>query len=111
MAVATIQLNSDPGIGEDQGPEKFHWSSLPRKYSNLTGRAMAPGNFYSLNRVRECTTHVTTILDLDAGKHECARDWCQAHFGDNWTYNFGDFYFKNPQDALLFALRWAGDAG
>jgi hypothetical protein len=74
-------------------------------------RVVESGNFYSLNRVRECSTHVATTLDNYPDKHECVRDWCQAHFGDNWTYNFGDFYFKNSQDALLFALRWAGDAG
>jgi hypothetical protein len=35
------------------------------------------------------------------------RDWCQEHFGDNWIYDWNDFYFHNQHDAIWFALRWS----
>lgn len=48
------------------------------------------------------------------------RDWCTQQFGksgnyadDTWTsretvhMNYTMFYFENPKDATLFALRWA----
>jgi hypothetical protein len=35
-----------------------------------------------------------------------ARQWCDENFGDNWIYSWGDFYFKNSQDALIFSLAW-----
>jgi hypothetical protein len=98
-------------IDENSDSEKFHWSSMTRKYSNLTGRHNLKSGSYSIRYVIECCTHVALSDRITAQEHECVRDWCQAHFGDNWTYNFDDFYFKNSQDALLFALRWAGDAG
>ena len=45
-------------------------------------------------------------------------EWCTSQFGDTdmhsavWTYDWGYesnsaiFYFKNEEDAMLFALRW-----
>ena len=37
-------------------------------------------------------------------------DWCMNTWGrnDEWVYiGPGTFHFKNEQDAVLFALRWA----
>ena len=37
-------------------------------------------------------------------------EWCLDTWGfnDEWVYiNPGAFYFKNEEDAVLFALRWA----
>ena len=34
--------------------------------------------------------------------------WCQNNFKENaWTNEFRFFWFRNKQDAMLFALRWA----
>jgi hypothetical protein len=42
-------------------------------------------------------------------------DWCVEQFGypghnTNWDYatevNYMDFYFRNPQEAELFILKW-----
>lgn len=35
-------------------------------------------------------------------------DWCAENIQDDWAYSGGEFYFKNKNDALLFALRWLG---
>ena len=32
--------------------------------------------------------------------------WCEERFGDNWLYDWNDFYFKYEKDAVLFALKW-----
>lgn len=34
------------------------------------------------------------------------RIWCQDNFGDNWIWSHETFFFKNQEDATLFALRW-----
>ena len=34
------------------------------------------------------------------------RTWCQDNFGDNWFWAYELFYFKNSEDATLFALKW-----
>jgi hypothetical protein len=45
-----------------------------------------------------------------------ARHWCFAQYGDiwhaqdnhdgAWTERGGDFWFRKPQDAFAFKLRW-----
>jgi hypothetical protein len=50
--------------------------------------------------------------------------WCDDNFkienksssGDSrakphetWGYSYGDFFFKNEADAMLFVLRWSGE--
>ncbi len=57
-------------------------------------------------------------------EHQEAVNWCNEHFGDRWSvtdnrdgtwyvfwagprsWNNYEWFFKNEQDALLFALRW-----
>ena len=36
-----------------------------------------------------------------------AYDWALGQFGDTFIASNNDWYFKNEQDAVLFALRWA----
>lgn len=41
-----------------------------------------------------------------------AYPWCQSNFGDSWIWrsptqtDYTDLYFKTPEDALLFRLRF-----
>jgi hypothetical protein len=41
-----------------------------------------------------------------------AQVWCEDNFGDNWVWSsptqtdYSDFYFKTPEDAFLFRLRF-----
>jgi hypothetical protein len=39
-----------------------------------------------------------------------AQGWCQSNFGDNWIWarriNYTALYFKTPEDAFLFSLRF-----
>jgi hypothetical protein len=35
------------------------------------------------------------------------RCWCEEMFSDNWLWNWNEFYFKNKEDAVVFALRWS----
>ena len=34
------------------------------------------------------------------------RIWCQDNFEDNWIWSHDLFFFKNQEDATLFALKW-----
>ena len=48
------------------------------------------------------------LSDVQAGSPKLSDvcDWCEDNFGDNWIYEWDKFYFKNPEDATIFALRW-----
>ena len=45
------------------------------------------------------------LPDVDHDLEE-VRGWCQEQFGNNWIWTFKDFYFKNPEDATVFKLKW-----
>jgi hypothetical protein len=34
----------------------------------------------------------------------------QAKPHETWGYSYGDFFFKDEADAMLFVLRWSGEA-
>ena len=61
----------------------------------------------------------TSLVPYTANDLQEVRDWCTEIFGPGgrnnkckWRYGWvhrdkDTFYFKNPEDAVLFALRWA----
>jgi hypothetical protein len=87
----------------------FDFSSMPAKYATLTGKNWdyKGNNNFSEAEMAKHSTRV--ILFTPVGQAQTlhpVRDWCQDQFGDNWIYNWDTFYFKHPEDATLFALRW-----
>lgn len=74
----------------------------------LTGKLWAHGGWNDLQPIRKNNTRVTLGGVLLQSTINHIRDWCQDNFGDNWIYEWNDFYFKNELDALMFTLRWVG---
>lgn len=82
----------------------FNYVSMSRKYRRLTGDS--DPEFFSLVGVQKNCTKVAVSYDRPESEFAKMRDWCEEHCGDNWIYNFNVFYFKDPDIATLFALRW-----
>lgn len=82
---------------------KYEYNSLCRKYCNILGITEVP-DFLSVAAIKNKCVKVTLPTDSD---HVEIRDWCETQFVDDWVYVFEDYYFKNPQDATAFSLRWA----
>lgn len=91
----------------------FQYSTMLAKYINMTG-IMNPTSFNTSSVIDNgCIKVVITIEDYsewkyypETKKHCDIRDWCEEQFGDNWIYNYNEYYFKYEHDATLFALKW-----
>lgn len=88
--------------------KKFDYESLSRKYENLTGKPVYR-NYIDLAFIRDNCICVAIREGKPYGKAPGPEilDWCEHAFGDDWIYEWHRFYFKNPQDATLFRLKWA----
>lgn len=82
----------------------FDFSSMPRKYATLTGKLW---NYSGGNDMKELAKVTTTVSCTAHAELSQVRNWCQDNFGDNWIYNWCDFYFKYEADALMFKLKWS----
>jgi hypothetical protein len=85
----------------------FDFGSMTDKYENFTGKKWN----YSGNNDTNYLRKNFPMVSLEGNKKlmnemHLVRDWCQEQFGDYWIYDWNDFYFKNKDDAVLFALRW-----
>ena len=79
-------------------------SYLCRKYRTILD---LPANHNIININIHLIDQVCTKVSMTDHTHiVLVRQWCDENFGDNWIYSWGDFYFKNSQDALLFSLAW-----
>lgn len=87
----------------------FDYQSMDRKYEVLTGNQISdmPGSYrYNFSEIRKLPCVRLSQIDAGSLKLNDVRDWCEENFGDNWIYEWDKFYFKNPKDATVFALRW-----
>ena len=83
----------------------FQYSSMYKKYETVTGQEWKWSNdtlgvLRTLPKVSLADNYFVT------GEMDKVRDWCEERFGDNWLYDWNDFYFKYEKDAVLFALKW-----
>jgi hypothetical protein len=88
----------------------FKFDSMITKYESFTGKEWSEWGQNNFTYIRKNFPMVSLEGKAKAGledsMHE-VRDWCQEHFGDNWIYDWNDFYFIRAEDASLFALRWS----
>lgn len=86
---------------------KFDMNSLTKKYERFTGKNW---NDYGNNDINYLKNHANMVsLEYNSellDSMHIVRDWCQEHFGDDWIYNWNDFYFIRKEDAAYFALKW-----
>ena len=84
------------------------YNSLIKKFENLTGEKYDARRWADLSKVRKnCTVVDLSEKELTKALNVEIRRWCNRNFGDNWIWDWDTFYFKNPEDAVLFALRWS----
>lgn len=82
--------------------KKFYLDSLKRK-----SEVLALPNWGPIVSARQALTTVKIGEELrEFQEMDDIRDWCEDNFGDNWTYSFTEFFFKYPEDAQLFTMRW-----
>lgn len=86
----------------------FHFESMDDKYKVFTGKEWIADGQNDGTYIRKSFPTVsleynTKLLD----DMHLVRDWCEEHFGNNWIYDWNDFYFINEKDATFFALRWS----
>jgi hypothetical protein len=86
---------------------KFIYASLPKKYACLTGNDFCDTNGWL--RVLQKSCVCVSLAELTMEDRTPIRDWCEEMFGDLWTYVWDDYYFKTPEAAMLFRLRWLGE--
>jgi len=84
----------------------FDFGSMPTKFLNLTGRTWNYSGNNDINGLARLTTEVVVNIPIADVAFLSIRDWCQDNFGDDWIYNWNEFYFKHKEDALLFRLRY-----
>jgi len=83
----------------------FSYGTMPKKYETLTGKPAYKG-YFDLVSIRDKCACITVGDSWSADIGVEMLNWCEDHFGDNWIYEWNRFYFKNPEDATMFALRW-----
>jgi hypothetical protein len=86
----------------------FDFNSMAVKYERFTGNKWKPGSIdNAITPIRKNFPVVSLEgkRELEHSMH-MVRDWCQEQFGDDWIYDWNDFYFVRQQDAVMFALRW-----
>ena len=86
----------------------FNFDSMTLKYERFTGRKWKHGSIDNdMTPIRKNFPVVSLEgkRELENNMHT-VRDWCQEQFGDDWIYDWNDFYFVRQQDAVMFALRW-----
>lgn len=91
--------------------ELLYWA----KFKLLTGVEWDPETMKYPGNFLQILNQHATMVDIgrypypymqEIGGLKTIRDWCQEKFGDNWLANWYAFYFKNPEDATFFSLRW-----
>ena len=81
----------------------FDFSTLTVKYKTITGRPFSQGE-----AAQAFLEDVSTVVHVNVDRDmEEVRDWCEDNFNNNWVYSWKIFYFKYPEDALMFKLKWA----
>lgn len=86
----------------------FEYHTLSTKFENLTGHRLGGGTvFYYIPNKLDIFPHVELPKPKHFHKKAEILNWCETQFGNNWIHNFDTYYFKNEEDATLFALRWA----
>ena len=84
---------------------KFCYASLTVKFQNLTGENWNLIGNNDISKIRKLPK--VSLSETRLQEIHIVRDWCQERFGDNWIYEWDDFYFKHEKDAAWFALRWS----
>ena len=84
----------------------FDFGSMTTKYQHFTGKKWNYSGNNDINYLKRFP-----MVSLEGNSQlldtmHIVRDWCQDQFGDEWIYNWSDFYFINKEDAVFFALRW-----
>jgi hypothetical protein len=84
----------------------FEYGTLDLKYETLMGHKWT---ITSPWRSKLKTLPTVSLENSPVSKSDqlhLVRDWCEEQFGNNWFYDWNDFYFKHEKDAVFFALRW-----
>lgn len=84
----------------------FDYQSMDRKYESFVGKPFSEIVNCGFSKIRGFPCVRLSQIDAGSLKLNDVRDWCEENFGDNWIYEWDKFYFKNPKDATVFALRW-----
>lgn len=84
----------------------FDYTSMNRKYEVLTGKPFKADSTRKFADIRKLPCITLHAITDSVDNFSEVRDWCEDNFGDNWIYEWDKFYFKDPNDALIFALRW-----
>lgn len=84
----------------------YEFNSLGRKYTVLTGIPYNPNSWVSITEINRNTIKVSLGEYVPSKSLTPILNWCEEHFADNWIHSLQDFYFKNQEDATLFALKW-----
>lgn len=85
----------------------FEYHTLSTKFENLTGHQLVEGTvFYNITDMLDLFPHVELPKPERFSKKVEILNWCETQFGNNWIHNFDTYYFKNEEDATLFALKW-----
>lgn len=85
--------------------KEFIFDSMADKFENLAGHKWTFNEYNDVSYLRKYPK--VSLEKAHINDMHFVRDWCEEHFGDNWIYEWNDFYFKYEKDAVLFALRWA----
>jgi hypothetical protein len=85
----------------------FVFESMSEKYKRFTGKEwnLRGGNDNNYIKNNFPMVSLEGNEELLYEMHT-VRDWCQEHFGDNWIYDWNDFYFVHKKDAMFFSLKW-----
>jgi hypothetical protein len=85
----------------------FDYGSMTKKYQVFTGKNCNYSGNNDINFIKENFPMVSLEGNQKlADQMYEVRNWCQEQFGNNWIYEWNDFYFINNEDAMLFTLRW-----
>lgn len=74
--------------------------------SNFYPDYAGTGDIWTADLMRDFTCVKLSVL-LSSEYLIEIRTWCEERFGDDWVWSINRYFFKDPQHALLFRLKWS----